>query len=130
MVKTLTGYGIPQDAICAILKITRPTLEKRCRVELDTGAADADAQVAGSMLKMATKAHYSVRFQAAKFWLACRAEWKERPPVTLDMLVPIDRMTDEQFDTVMRVNGLPTIDGAPSPTADATNVVTPFRSRP
>ena len=76
MVKTLTGYGIPQDAICAILKITRPTLEKPCRVELDTGAADADAQVAGSMLRMATKAPYSVRFQAAKFWLPSRVERK------------------------------------------------------
>jgi hypothetical protein len=61
-VKTLTGYGIPQDAICAILKVTRPTLEKRCRLELDTGAADANAQVAASMFRMATKGPYSVRF--------------------------------------------------------------------
>jgi hypothetical protein len=129
-VKTLTGYGIPQDAICAILKVTRPTLEKRCRVELDTGAADANAQVAGSMFRMAMKAPYAVRFQAAKYWLACRAEWKERPPVTLDMLIPIDRMTDEQFDAVMRINGLPTVGGAsPPPLPTKTNVV-PYRPRP
>ena len=45
------------------------------------------------------------------------------------MLVPIDRMTDEQFDMVMKVNGLPTIDSAPSPTANEGNVVTPFPYR-
>ena len=130
-VKTMTGYGIPQDAICAIFKVTRPTLEKRCRVELDTGAADANAKVAASMFRMATKGPYAVRFSAAKFWLACRAEWKERPPVTLDMLVPIDRMTDAQFDAVMRINGMPTVGSAfPSATATEGNVVTPFPYRP
>ena len=127
-VKTMTGYGIPQHEIAATLRVTKPTLEKRCRAELDTGAADANAKVAASMFRMATKGPYAVRFSAAKFWLACRAEWKERPPVTLDMLVPIDRMTDAQFDAVMRINGLPTVGGAP-PSADETNVV-PYRPRP
>ena len=64
-VKTMTGYGISQLEICAVLGITKPTLEKRCRLELDTGAADANAQVAASMFRMATKGPYSVRFQAA-----------------------------------------------------------------
>ena len=54
-VKTMTGYGISQLEICAVLGITKPTLEKRCRLELDTGAADANAQVAASMFRMATK---------------------------------------------------------------------------
>jgi hypothetical protein len=54
LVKSMTAYGIPQNAICAVLKITRPTLERRCRQELDTGLAEANAVVAGSMFRMAT----------------------------------------------------------------------------
>jgi hypothetical protein len=34
-VKAMTSYGISQDAICAVLKVTRATLEKHCRHELD-----------------------------------------------------------------------------------------------
>src|SRR4051794_13171425 len=76
-VKLMTGYGIPQNAICAVLKTTKPILEKHCRHELDTGPADANAIVAASMFRMPTKGPYSVRFQAAKYWLACRANWRE-----------------------------------------------------
>jgi len=95
-VKTMTAFGIPQGAICAVLKVTRPTPEKRCRHELDVGLAEANAAVAASMYRMATKGPYSVRFSAAKYWLACRARWRDvDPPTPFDMLIPLDRMTDE-----------------------------------
>jgi len=130
-VKTMTGYGIPQHEIAATLRITKPTLEKHCRHELNTGMTQANSAVAASMFKMATKGPYSVRFSAAKFWLAARAGWTEKTGVTLDMLVPIDRMTDAQFDAVMRINGMPTVGSAfPSATATEGNVVTPFPYRP
>ena len=53
-VKAMTGYGIPQHEIAATLRISKPTLEKHCRVELNTGAADANTKVARSMFRMAT----------------------------------------------------------------------------
>jgi hypothetical protein len=81
-VKWMAAYGIPQEAICALLKVTKPTLEKRCRLELDTGAAEANAKVAESMYAMATRGPYAVRFQAARYWLACRGGWRDGDRVT------------------------------------------------
>jgi hypothetical protein len=47
------------------------------------------------------------------------------------MLIPIDQMTKEQFDAVMRVNGMPTTDEYSSSAAEGTNVKTFLRwSRP
>ena len=95
LVKAMIAYGIPQDAICAVLKVTRPTLEKRCRVELDTGLAAANAKVAGSMFRMATKGPYSVRFSAARYWLACRGGWSDGDKVTI---VQVPKATFEMSD--------------------------------
>jgi hypothetical protein len=115
MVRTLTGYGIPQDAICAILKVTRPTLEKRCRHELDIGAADANAKVAASMFRMATKGPYSVRFSSAKYWLACRAGWREPDRVLLTSVKSFMDMTAEEFDACLIVNGEQPVNLPPVP---------------
>ena len=65
-VRTLAGYGVAQDKIAAVLRITDRTLRKYCRHELDTGATDATAQVAQSMYRMALRGPYSVRY------LGCR----------------------------------------------------------
>ena len=54
-VKTMTGYGIPQHEIAATLRVTKPTLEKHCRHELNTGMTQANSAVAASMFRMATK---------------------------------------------------------------------------
>jgi hypothetical protein len=83
LVKAMTAYGISQDAICAVLKVSRPTLEKRCRVELDTGAAEANTKVAQSMYQMALRAPYATRYQAARYWLACRGGWCDGDRVTV-----------------------------------------------
>ena len=99
-VKLMTGYGIPQDAICKVLRVTRPTLEKHCRGELDTGAADANAAMAASMFRMGTRGPYSVRFHAAKFWLAARAGWREADKMVLVPMAAYE-MTDDELQTVI-----------------------------
>jgi hypothetical protein len=112
LVKAMTAAGISQEAICAVLKITRPTLEKRCRHELDTGAADANATVAASMFRMATKGPYSVRFQAAKYWLACRARWRDEDRRD-DLWVytrPLGELSDAEFNYVLVANGMEPMD--------------------
>jgi hypothetical protein len=91
----MVGYGIPELEICAVLGISKPTLERRLRVELDTGVAQANATVAESMYQMATKGPYSVRFSAAKYWLACRAGWKE--PVVHEIVRTLDQMDSEEI---------------------------------
>jgi hypothetical protein len=129
-IEAMAAGGIDQDRIAQALGVAPKTLRRHCRDVLDSGADRATSKVIAAMLHMATKAPYAVRYQAARFWLSCRAEWRERPSVSFDMLIPIDRMTDEQFDAVMRINGMPTVRDVPhSPTADETNVV-PYRPRP
>lgn len=131
-VRSMTSYGIPQHEICAVLKVTKPTLERRCRQELDTGAAVANAAVAASMYKMATRGPYSVRFSAAKYWLACRAGWRDvERPMTWLAAVPVGEMSNEELDAVLKINGLPTIDDpAESPPLTGTDAVVPFPRRP
>jgi hypothetical protein len=131
MVKAMASYGISQDAICAMLNVTRPTLERRCRHELDTGLAEANAMVGKSMFRMAVNGPYSVRFQAAKYWLACRAGWRDiERPMPLGALVPIGEMTNDELNMVLRINGLPTLDDPAPPPLTGTDAVVPFPHQP
>jgi hypothetical protein len=101
-VKAMTAYGIRQEAICAVLGISHPTLEKHCRNELDTGAAQANATVASSMYKMATVGHpVHVRFAAAAFWLKCRAGWKETS--TIEIIKPVSEMSSEEIAARLQI---------------------------
>ena len=104
-VKTMTSYGISQEAICATLKVTRATLAKHFKYELACGAADANAKVAAAMLTMATRAPYAVRFQAAKFWLAARAGWRDVDrPEPLVAMMPLAELSDEAWRQLCAVN--------------------------
>jgi 5-hydroxyisourate hydrolase-like protein (transthyretin family) len=130
----MTAVGIPQDQICAVLKINLKTLRRHCRQELDCGATEANAMVGQSMFRMATAGPYSVRFQAAKYWLACRAGWRDvERPMSLAALVPVSAMSNEELNAVLRVNGLPAIDDPdPSPLTapTGTDAIVPFQRRP
>lgn len=67
------GYGVPQDAIAAILKISVKTLRKYYREELDLGEAKANAAVAGKLFEQAMKGNIAAQI----FWLKARAGWRE-----------------------------------------------------
>jgi hypothetical protein len=104
-VKAMTSYGISQDAICAVLKVTRATLEKHCRHELASGAAEATVKVAASMFAMALRGPYAVRFQAAKFWLAARAGWRDTDRAEpLVAMMPLSNLSDEAWRQLCAVN--------------------------
>ena len=78
LVKRMTGAGVTQEQLRLVLDVTRPTLEGHCRRELDTGLAEAIDKVSQSMFAMATEGRpMHVRFQAAAFWLKCRAGWRD-----------------------------------------------------
>ena len=75
-VKTLSAVGIPQDEIARHIGIRSPkTLRKHFREELDRGATDANASVAGALFKEAMGGNVA----AQKFWLQSRAGWRPRP---------------------------------------------------
>ena len=76
-VEALTGFGIRQDEICKFLGITKPTLHKYFRKEIDTSVVKANAAVARSLHKQATEGNVA----AAIFWLKSRAGWREKHEV-------------------------------------------------
>jgi hypothetical protein len=74
-VRAMTAYGIEQEQICAVLGITDKTLRKHFRTELAMAAAQANARVAEALYNRALNGDTN----AAKFWLQCRAAWREPP---------------------------------------------------
>ena len=75
-VETLAGFGITEDDIAMSLEISKPTLIKHYRRELDMGHIKANSAVAQSLYKKATGEGASA-VTAAIFWLKTRAGWKE-----------------------------------------------------
>ena len=72
-VRHLAGLGVPQDDIARILGCAPKTLRKRFRDELDRGAAEANATVAGSLFLAAKGGNIPAQI----FWLKSRARWRE-----------------------------------------------------
>src|SRR5215470_5350736 len=67
------GLGFTQEKIAALLGITKPTLEKHFREELDRGMALIDYQVGSSLVDQALKGNVN----ACALYLSHRAGWKE-----------------------------------------------------
>lgn len=74
LVHAMASYGTPIDQIEKVLDISRPTLKKYFQRELDTGAPEANAQVAKALFNAAVK-DKSVPAMIA--WLNSRANWKQ-----------------------------------------------------
>ena len=75
--KRLVASGATQEQICALLSMSRPTLEKHYRHELDTGLSNANEQVAGALFQMAISGN---NVAASIFWMKTRARWRESAP--------------------------------------------------
>ena len=78
-VRTMVGMGMTQNEICAIIGVSKPTLHKYYRADLDVGAAEANAAVAQSLFKQATNPD-KPNVVAAIFWLKARAGWRDADP--------------------------------------------------
>ena len=78
-VKALSGFGLDQDQISSVIGISRPTLRKYYRKELDAGVVLANAKVAESLFKQATDQN-KPNVVAAIFWMKARAGWCDKPP--------------------------------------------------
>jgi len=72
-VRHLAGLGVPQDDIARIIRCAPKTLRKRFRDELNLGAAEANALVAGYLFGRAKAGDIA----AIIFWLKSRARWRE-----------------------------------------------------
>lgn len=86
LVKSLSGYGVPQEQIARRIGIrSAKTLRKHFREELDRGILDSNTNVAQTLYKMATSGKDPI---ATLFWLKSRAGWKERPSFESQPLAP------------------------------------------
>jgi hypothetical protein len=81
-VRHLAGVGVRQDHIARIIGCAPKTLRKRFRDDLDRGAAEAIATVAGYLFANAKAGNVTAQI----FILKTRAHWRERP--TLDEPTP------------------------------------------
>jgi hypothetical protein len=73
-VRYLAGLGVPQDDIAKIIGCAPKTLRLRFREDLDRGAAEANATIAGFLFAAAKAGNTT----AMIFWLKARARWRER----------------------------------------------------
>ena len=76
-VKSMAAMGIPQEQIVQMIGCRSPkTLRRHFRKELDAGAMEANYNVTKTLYAMATSGKDT---DATKFWLRCRAGWRDRP---------------------------------------------------
>ena len=75
-VKAIAAYGVPQDEIGKVVGVSKPTLEKHYRDELDRAQSEVNAKVAESLFRKAT-GDGAQAVTAAIFWLKTRAQWRE-----------------------------------------------------
>jgi hypothetical protein len=73
-VRHLAGLGVRQDNIARIVECSPKTLRKRCRDDLDCGAAEANAIVSNCLFAAAKGGNIAAQI----FWLKSRARWRER----------------------------------------------------
>lgn len=91
-VEVLAGLGLTQDEICLLVvnpttgrPVTRDTLERYFRTELETGAPKAHAKVAESLYKRAVDLSHPQGATCAIFFAKCRMGWRERVSVDVEV---------------------------------------------
>lgn len=67
----LCAFGMTHEQIATVLGVSRPTLEKHYKVQLDTGLLQMNASVAGNLYRIATSEEKEA-VRAAIFWLTQR----------------------------------------------------------
>jgi hypothetical protein len=96
-VRVMVAGGIEQAHIQDVLEISKTTLRKYFRRDIETAAHIANAAVVASLHKMATAGE---NVHAAKFWLQARMGWQERMTVKDGGIDDSDlsALTDEQLN--------------------------------
>jgi hypothetical protein len=82
-VRILASCGYPHKSIAAYIGITDETLRTHYRSELDYGSMRTIHDVARNMYVIAATGKGSAAVNAGKYWLGCRAGWKEASSVEM-----------------------------------------------
>lgn len=92
-VLAMAGYGLPQTDIAVVMGISKPTLIKYYREELDKGIIIANSKVIESLFINATK-KYNVTAQI--FWAKNRCGWVDVKQMDQQVTHKFDGLTDRQ----------------------------------
>lgn len=96
-VQQWASYGIAQDEIARSIGITKPTLEKHYRDELDMGAANANAEVVAALLANAKSGNVTAQI----WWTKCRMGWKETIKTENETTVNVVDGAKEQLSSLL-----------------------------
>lgn len=77
-VETCAMGGITQDDICEVIGISKKTLHKHYRDELDTAYSKANAKVVQTAFQLATSGKCP---SMTMFWLKTRMGWREKQEI-------------------------------------------------
>ncbi len=75
-VESFSSIGIPQLDIAKLIGLSKTTLRKYYRSELELGELKANASIAGALYKAAMLGNTTSQI----FWLKTRAKWRETDP--------------------------------------------------
>lgn len=75
-VQTLSGYGLNQEQIARMLGISRQTLSKHCKVELERGKDVAFTTATTALFNNIKKGKEASIF----FYLKTQHQWREKDP--------------------------------------------------
>lgn len=103
-IETLAGYGLTEEEIASVIKISKPSLRKWCQEEIVRGRNAAKGLVVQQLFANIKKGKEASIF----FWLKCRARWSERagdlaeaveqlPNITVNVKTP-KRLKGEDSD--------------------------------
>lgn len=84
LVSLLAMQGSDQDSIASALKITKPTLRKHYREELDGAVPKMLANAMGVIAKALRAKDQKIRLQAAQYIMGCRGGWKLGQALEID----------------------------------------------
>lgn len=76
-VKIMAAGGIPAEKIAQAVGVSKQTLYRHYKKEIQTSALEANAAVVASLFKQATKGNVT----AAIFWLKTRMKWSENSEI-------------------------------------------------
>lgn len=99
LVVSLVCCGIPQDVIAKAIGISKTTLDKYFRDELDHGKEIANAKVAGTLFKMATSGESPA---STFFWLKTQAGWRETNHHELTVSTDLEKLTPDERRELIR----------------------------
>jgi hypothetical protein len=80
-VKAMALAQIDQETIARSIEVSKPTLLKYFRSELDDSNAQADSSVVGALYKSAITGNVAAQI----FWCKARLGWSERQVVQVEM---------------------------------------------